>query len=106
MPGRDVVCAGARMDHVQIETDCQVLANEWKNRRDLSDVGLIIREMKVYLSFFQGFELYHISRDANVVAHKLARHALLLGMGDVTFSCIPEFLSDEVHSDYVRWMNE
>ncbi|XBH54118.1 hypothetical protein VPH35_076487 [Triticum aestivum] len=90
--------------NVQVETDCQVFANEWKNTRDLSDVGLIIRETKVYLSSFQGFELYHISRDANGLACKLARHALLLGMGDVTFSYIPEFLSDEMH--YVRWRNE
>ena len=74
--------------NIQVETDRQVFANEWKNRRDLSDVGLIIREMKVYLSYFQGFELYHISREANALAHKLAWHVQLLGMGDVTFSCI------------------
>lgn len=50
---------------VQIQTDCKSFADDWKDHRDRSVGGPIMREMKLYLSSFQEFELGFIRRKAS-----------------------------------------
>lgn len=91
---------------IVIETDCQIFVRDWIEGNDRSGGGHIIREMKSYLSNFQGFDLKFVGRGANAAAHACARHALSLDVPRVTFDVAPDFLCAAVHSDFVRLPNE
>ena len=42
---------------------------------NMSRQGPLFEEIKVLLNHFITFEVYHVGREGNVVAHKLARYA-------------------------------
>lgn len=62
---------------IEIEIDCQVVVNAWNNKEvDRSVCGQIVREMKSWVSSFQGFNLCFARRTANKMAHACARAAV------------------------------
>ncbi|KAI4988471.1 hypothetical protein ZWY2020_030101 [Hordeum vulgare] len=91
---------------IEILSDCKTVVDDWNGGRDRSSCGPVFREMSSYLSCFQGFELKFSGREANVVAHVLAKRGLSTEMQIVTFDVIPDFLNAAVHSDYVRSLNK
>ncbi|XBI78249.1 hypothetical protein VPH35_087974 [Triticum aestivum] len=92
--------------NILIETDCQVIRNEWKNG-DLSSVGgHVLREIKSCLSNFQGFDIVYTRRDANVVAHRCANEGLSSSLNVISFNVIPDFLVALVQSDIDRRYDE
>ena len=85
-----------------LESDCLAVCQAW-NRDDDRSVGCnIFREMRTYLPFFQGFEFRWTGREANGVAHRCAKEALVVETSSISFSVIPEFLIDVVQSDLFR----
>ena len=87
---------------IVLETDCQLIVRDWIEGNDRSAGGHIYREMKSYLSNFQGFDLKFVGRGANVAAHSCARQAISLDVPLVTFVVVPDFLSAGLHSVFVR----
>ena len=61
----------------------------------------IFREMKSYLSNFQGFSLVFIPRSANFAAHLCAYEALNLAYANAIYDVIPAFLIAQVQSEVV-----
>lgn len=86
------------LSHVIVETDCQSIYTMWTQGDDRSVGGQVFREMRSYLSSFQGFDLVFVHREANSVAHQCARHSLSLH-NSCTMDVIPEFLIESVQSE-------
>jgi ribonuclease HI len=62
---------------VSIELDCkQVVDGISNNIGTNSEFGAILRSCKVSLSFFPNFKISYVRRQANNVAHSLARASL------------------------------
>jgi ribonuclease HI len=63
-------------DNILLETDCSALNTALANLEvDLSDVGCIVKDCREYLKNFASISVSHIYREANGVAHRLARLA-------------------------------
>ena len=73
-----------------IESNCLELVQEIERNRDSN--RFVLDEMKEIMSFFhRAWELQVVwcKRDVNVVADYLAKHALTLGNGFVSFNEVP-----------------
>lgn len=92
--------------HVVLETDCQTVFNHWKNEDARPVAGQVLREMKSYLHFLQGFKMQYVSRQANGVAHTSAREALSMEAFSFDFNVIPVFLIDVGQTDSFPPNNE
>ena len=86
---------------VILETDCQMIDTAWDAGQDRSEAGHIFREMKMYLSNFQGFSLVFSNRSANFAAHLCAKEALNMECCSSSFDVIPAFLIGQVQSEFV-----
>jgi hypothetical protein len=85
-----------------LETDCQVIINNWYDDRANRSVGChLFEEMKDMEGSFQGSKLLYTSRDANSVAHLCAREAISLNMDVLNFHVSPGFLTWAVQSKLV-----
>lgn len=92
--------------NILIETDCQVIRDEW-NKGDYGSVGgLVLREINFFLSNFQGYDIIYTRRDANVVAHHCAKEGISSSLSVISFDVIPEFLVALVQSDVNRLDDE
>lgn len=58
-----------------------------------------MREIKSFLSNFQGFDIVYSRRDANVVAHRCAKEGLSTSLNVISSDVIPDFLVALVQSD-------
>lgn len=91
--------------HVELETDCQAIVFAWDSLKDqLSAQYQIFREMKDYISNFQGFVFHFVRRDANKAAHVCARYALSLDSSSCMFDVNPGWLIEAVQSDLMSSM--
>lgn len=81
------------LSHVIVEIDCLAICTMWSQGDDLSLGGQVFREIRSYLSNFQGFSLTYVRREANVVAHQCARHALSVA-NFCNLDATPDFLMD------------
>lgn len=91
--------------NMEVEMDCQVVVCAWdRTVDDRSLCGQIIREMKSWVSSFQGFRLCFSKRAANRAAHCCARAVLSFDTSHVYFANIPGFLIEPVQSDLLSSM--
>jgi ribonuclease HI len=87
------------MEHIIGETDAQEVVTLWKNRtRQRSEIAAILKEIEEIVSAFTSFELIHVRREANFVAHTCARFASSSLDSHVWFSP-PSFLQRCLQSD-------
>jgi hypothetical protein len=56
-----------------LETDCQVLANLWEQRRYQSEVGSILQQIEILSRSLYDFSLIFSSRSCNSLAHECAK---------------------------------
>ncbi|MBA0701139.1 hypothetical protein Goari_005652 [Gossypium aridum] len=65
--------------HVQIEGDSQIMIVKINQvLPNYSEIGTSIKEIKIKASFFQHISFYHVDRQANMVAHMIAKERILL----------------------------
>ena len=63
--------------HDILETDLLVLVKALREDREfLSIVGLVLDEIRNKVNFFNELHYSHVKREGNIVAHKLACHAI------------------------------
>jgi ribonuclease HI len=66
-----------RISHVIFETDCKSVVDAIQHfRGGVSDFSLLISNIKYLLDFHNNFVVKFIKRQANMVAHSLARAAI------------------------------
>ncbi|PRQ17747.1 putative ribonuclease H-like domain-containing protein [Rosa chinensis] len=65
-------------DAFDLESDCSLVVSVLQqNMEDRSDIGCILDDCKSYLTSFHSFQIRHVFRKANGVAHHLAHLASL-----------------------------
>ncbi|XP_065630503.1 uncharacterized protein LOC136067946 [Quercus suber] len=83
-----------------LETDSLVLVMALRDDTEFfSTVGLVLDEIRHKVNFFNELHYSHVKREGNIVAHKLARHAICVSdvvvwMGDVPVLLFPVVLAD------------
>ncbi|KAK2452872.1 hypothetical protein QL285_000625 [Trifolium repens] len=87
-------------NNVIFETDAQNIVGAIRSRKQgVSEFSIIINKIKCLLSLFPGFEVKLIRRQANRVAHTIARAALSWSrrhVFDVVPLCIHNLLANEM----------
>ncbi|XP_024163879.1 uncharacterized protein LOC112170820 [Rosa chinensis] len=87
-------------DNVDIETDCAAVVTALKSDvEDLSDIGCIVGDCKVYLHVISSLNLQSIYREANVVAHRLAHLASVNYLDDYWLEETPVIIRDVLYED-------
>ncbi|XP_024195872.1 uncharacterized protein LOC112199038 [Rosa chinensis] len=87
--------------NVIFESDCLLLIQALANDEpDISTLGLLLGEVRDLLRNNLEFKVCYTPREANVVAHKLAKHACQALESQVWFVVAPEFIRDALLSDY------
>ena len=88
---------------VILEGDALGLIQAWKSQeQNLSPLGLLVEDVKVYLNHFQRVLYSRVKRNGNSVAHSLAKHAISISdlqvwMEDVSFHIGLFLYSDVTH---------
>nr|XP_023919081.1 uncharacterized protein LOC112030645 [Quercus suber] len=83
-----------------IETDSLVLVKALREDSEfLSAVGLILDEIRRKVNFFNELHYSHVKREGNIVAHKLARHAISVSDIVVWMEDVPPLLFPVVLAD-------
>jgi ribonuclease HI len=90
------------VQRVQLETDCQVMANLWvQGGNQRSHVAPIIKEIIDLSSGFDEFTLMYASRSCNRVAHVLAKEVTdvdRLGEWQSNPTCIDHLLTEDCNT--------
>jgi hypothetical protein len=63
------------LQHVVVETDALVVVNLLKDLGPSKSIITICQEVKELSGFFSSFEIIHVNRLANMVAHSFAHRA-------------------------------
>nr|POE71608.1 putative ribonuclease h protein [Quercus suber] len=83
-----------------IETDSLVLVKALREDTEfLSAVGLVLDEIRRKVNFFNELHYSHVKREGNIVAHKLARHAISVSDVVVWMEDVPPLLFPVVLAD-------
>ena len=88
------------VQHAILKTDSLVLVKVLREgTKFLSTVGLVLDEIRNMINFFTELHYSHVKREGNIVAHKLARHAIcvlnfVVWMEDVLPPLFPIVLAD------------
>ena len=65
------------VQHAILKTDSLVLVKALREgTKFLSTVGLVLDEIRNMINFFTELHYSHVKREGNIIAHKLARHAI------------------------------
>ena len=89
-----------RVQHDILETDSLVLVKALREgTKFLPIVGLVLDEIRNMVKFFTELHYSHVKREGNIVAHKLAHHAICVldfavWMEDVPPPLFPVVLAD------------
>ena len=76
-----------------LETDLLVLVKALREGTEfLSAVGLVLDKIRHKVNFFNELHFSHIKREGNIVAHKLARHAIYVSDVVVWMENVPPLL--------------
>ncbi|PRQ56408.1 hypothetical protein RchiOBHm_Chr1g0336051 [Rosa chinensis] len=87
-------------DNVDIETDCAAVLTALKSYlEDLSDVGCIVEDCKVYLRAISSLNLQSIYRKVNGVAHRLAHIASVNYLDGYWLKETPVIIRDVLYED-------
>ncbi|XP_062011139.1 uncharacterized protein LOC133727571 [Rosa rugosa] len=87
-------------DAFDLESDCSfVVSALQQNMEDRSDIGRIIDDCKSYLTYFPSFQIRHVFREANGVAHRLAHPASLNYLDDIWVDESPVIIQDVLYKD-------
>ena len=85
-----------------LELDSLVLTTVLINNNTyLSMNGLLMEDIRFNASFFNQLLYYHVKREGNKVAHKLARHALCISDFSVWMEDVPPPIHSVVLDDIV-----
>ena len=88
------------LQHAILETDLLVLVKALHDDIEfLSAVGLVLNEIRSLVNLFYELHYSHVKREGNIVAHKLARHAICVSdvvvwMEDVSLLLFSVVLAD------------
>lgn len=83
-----------------LETDCAALATALSSpTEDLSEIGSIVGDCKDYMLAFTSFNIRHIYREANRVAHRLAHVASCASVDEFWVDHTPSILEDVIYED-------
>jgi len=90
-----------QFDHVDFETDSKLTVDVFlSDRNDSSDFGCIINSCRsLFSSLFSNSRVEFVRRQANVVAHALAKDATLLASHAVYYdipNCIESLIINEM----------
>jgi hypothetical protein len=88
-------------NNVIFETDAQNLVGAIRRRSSgVSEFSTIVNKIKCMLSLFPGFEVKPIRRQANRVAHTIARAALFWSRRHI-FDLIPIYIRNFLHNEMI-----
>ncbi|XP_024177882.1 uncharacterized protein LOC112183776 [Rosa chinensis] len=91
-----------QQDEVIFESDCALLVQAIQSPTyDLSTMHILIGEVRTLLQTHPGFSLTHVNREANVVAHLLASHALRTSDSQMWLVTAPEIIRDVIRNDVI-----
>ena len=83
-----------------METDCAMLVEALTGvEDDFSQIGRIVGDCKEYLCSFNSFEIRHVYREANRVAHRLAHVASLSSFDNCWLGETPSIIEDVLFED-------
>ena len=88
------------VQHAILKTDSLVLVKALREgTKFLSTVGLVLDEIRNMINFFTELHYSRVKREDNIVAHKLARHAIyvlnfVVWMENVSPPLFPVVLTD------------
>ncbi|XP_042983235.1 uncharacterized protein LOC122312641 [Carya illinoinensis] len=72
------LCAELGLTHIVLEGDALNVVQAVQGvEENWSAVGMVIRDVKSLLSRFQEWSIHHVPRELNVIAHTLAKYALI-----------------------------
>ena len=79
--------------HAILETDPLVLVKALRDDTEfLSTVGLVLDEIRSMVNLFNELDYSHVKREGNIVAHKLASHAICVSDVVVWMENVPPLL--------------
>ena len=86
---------------VVLEGDSQVLINALKTgSHTLAHFGHIVQDIRYLASSFSDVRYSHVRRQCNIVAHSLARRAILSSSLQVWMEDVPSELADVIQADF------
>lgn len=95
-------CKNLGFSRLAIEGDClQVLNILNRKTKDWSDASMLVSDAFLLLQSFAIWFADHVHREANSVAHMLAKHALSLAEDAASFECILDCIKHLVNLDNV-----
>ena len=89
------VCGEAGLRKIELETDSKTIAEALNRRTQLQNyTSIFIQDALGMGEFFDVVSFSHVRRNANMVAHKLARLALQFEGGKIWFTDIPPCITN------------
>ena len=86
--------------HAILETDSLVLVKALHDDIEfLLAVGLVLNEIRSMVNLFNELHYSHVKRESNIVAHKLAHHAICVSGAVVWMEDVPPLLFPVVSAD-------
>ena len=86
--------------HAILETDSLVLVKALRDDIEfLSAVGLVLDEIRIMVNLFNELHYSHVKIEGNIVAHKLAHHAICVSGAVVWMEDVPPLLFPVVSAD-------
>ncbi|XP_062011339.1 uncharacterized protein LOC133727936 [Rosa rugosa] len=101
---RDCILLARSLHHEEVvfESDCSLLVQAIHSpSQDLTTMNILIEEVRQLLQDHRGYSVLHVRREANIVAHTLATHALRSRESQVWFVLAPELIRDAIRNDVI-----